>query len=105
MLEGFYTQDWFMVLIVSLLMIPFVLVSKIEKLKFLALGGVTGIVIFMVVFTIFFITAVGDSNPENNPVGGMRMFPENWLLAAATVPNILLALSYQMNFFPIFKGM
>ena len=35
----------------------------------------------------------------------MRAFPENWLLAAATVPNILLALSYQMNFFPIFKGM
>ena len=33
------------------------------------------------------------------------MFPDNWLLAAATVPNILLAFSYQMNFFPIFKGM
>ena len=35
----------------------------------------------------------------------MKAFPDNWLLAAATVPNILLALSYQMNFFPIFKGM
>jgi hypothetical protein len=64
-----------MVLLVSFVEIPFVLVSKIEKLKFLALGGVVGIVIFMVVFTIFFITAVGDSDPANNPVGNMRMFP------------------------------
>ena len=38
----------------------------------------------------------------------MNMFPEGvteWFLAAAAVPNILFALSYQMNFFPVFKGM
>lgn len=35
----------------------------------------------------------------------MQMFPEDWFAAIAVIPNLLLALSYQMNFFPIFKGM
>ena len=35
----------------------------------------------------------------------MKTFPTDWFKAAAAVPNVLLALSYQMNFFPIFKGM
>lgn len=76
-----------------------------EKLKFMALLGVTGISLFMVVFVIFFIVASLDDNPDNNPAGNMRAFPEDWLSAASAVPNLLLALSYQMNFFPIFKGM
>mgnify|MGYP000527760246 CR=1 FL=1 len=35
----------------------------------------------------------------------MNYFPTNWFKAAAAVPNILLALSYQVNLFPVFKGM
>jgi amino acid permease len=35
----------------------------------------------------------------------MNLMPTDWFKAAAAVPNVLLALSYQMNFFPIFKGM
>lgn len=41
----------------------------------------------------------------NNPAGGMKAFPTDWFKAAAAVPNVILALSYQMNFFPVFKGM
>jgi len=104
-LNEFYTQDYFIVVLVAIAEIPPVLVSKIEKLKFLALGGVVCISVFMVMFVLLIIVATADSNPDNNPVGGMRIVPENWLLAAATVPNVLLAFSYQMNFFPIFKGM
>ena len=37
--------------------------------------------------------------------GGMKAFPTEWFKAAAAVPNVLLALSYQMNIFPIYKGM
>ena len=36
-----------------------------EKLKFMALAGIAGIVIFMTAFVIFFITAVVDANPDN----------------------------------------
>ena len=46
-----------------------------EKLKFMALAGVTGIVVFMITFAIFFIFSVLDDNPLNNPIGHMRMFP------------------------------
>ena len=35
----------------------------------------------------------------------MNAFPQDWLYAAATVPNLILALTFQINFFPIFKGM
>lgn len=76
-----------------------------EKLKFMALSGVVSITAFMISFVIFFIVAAADSDPVNNPVGNMDMFPSNWFKAAAAVPNIMLALTYQMNLFPIFKGM
>ena len=76
-----------------------------EKLKFMALSGVVCIVIFMISFVAFFIFASHDDNPDNNPVGNMNAFPESFLPAIASAPNILLALNYQMNFFPIFKGM
>ena len=33
------------------------------------------------------------------------MFPEDWFRAAASVPNILLSITFQNNFFPIYKGM
>ena len=35
----------------------------------------------------------------------LNAFPVDWFHAASVVPNLLLALSYQMNFFPIYKGM
>ena len=59
----------------------------------------------MVIFVIVYVVAVADRDPFNNPVGNMRTFPDKWFLAFANIPNSILALSYQMNFFPIFKGM
>ena len=35
----------------------------------------------------------------------MNLFPTNWFKAAAAVPNLMLALSYQVNMFPVYKGM
>ena len=84
---------------------PPTLFTKMEKLKFMAFIGVTGICIFMLAFVIFYIMAAVDTDPANNPVGGMNLFPSNWFKAAAAVPNLMLALSYQVNMFPIFKGM
>lgn len=46
-----------------------------------------------------------DIGIGDKPKGGMRMFPENWFMAAATVPNLLFSLSFQNNFFPLFKGL
>jgi hypothetical protein len=79
--------------------------SKIQKLKTMAFLGVSGIVAFMSSFVVFFLVASLDQDPANNPAGGMQMFPQKWFGAAATVPNVLLSVSYQLNFFPIFKGM
>ena len=54
------------------------MVTKIEKLKLMAFAGVGGILLFMTTLVIFFVTAALDSNPDNNPKGGMKMFPEDW---------------------------
>ena len=35
----------------------------------------------------------------------MEAFPKDWLKVASTIPTLLLALTYQMNFFPIYKGL
>lgn len=104
-MDSFYTQTYILALLMALLEVPFTMVKKIEKLRMNAFMGVSGIVFFMVSFVIFFIVASIDDDPNNNPVGGMKMFPEKWLAAAAAVPNILLSMGFQLNFFPIFKGM
>lgn len=70
----------------------------------MALSGVFCISVFMLSFVVFFIVSVSDDDPSY-PRGGMTMFPSDWFKAAAAIPNIMLALSYQMNLFPIFKGM
>jgi amino acid permease len=104
-LESFYTQEWFIVLVVALFETPLTLASKIEKLKFMGLWGVVGIILYMLTFVVFYILCLVDDSIGNEPVGGMRMFPEDWFGAAAAVPNIFFAITFQNNFFPVFKGM
>ena len=59
----------------------------------------------MITFIIYYILCSLDDPIGNPPVGNMRMFPNDWYGAAATVPNIVFSISFQGNFFPIFKGM
>lgn len=92
-------------LVIALMEVPFTMVKKIEKLKFMAFIGVGGILLFMTTFVVHYIIAVADKDANNDPLGEMNEFPEDWFQAAAVIPNIILALSYQMNFFPVFKGM
>ena len=101
----FLMKKYMLVLILAIFETPLTLVSKMEKLKYMALAGVAGICIFMIAFVVFFIVASLDDNPDNNPAGNMKAFPDHGLEAIAAVPTLLLALNYQMNFFPIYKGM
>jgi len=90
------------VIVIAFIEVPFTLVKKIEKLKFMALIGVIGITAFIITFVFYYIITVTDNNTVTHE---MDLFPSDWFSAAAAIPNILMALSYQMNFFPIFKGM
>lgn len=101
----FISWKWVLVLLLAVFETPLTLVSKMEKLKYMALSGVAGIVIFMISFVAFFLYAVLDENEANNPAYNMKLFPDHGLEALASVPTLLLALNFQMNFFPIFKGM
>ena len=50
--DMFFTQEWFLVLLLALMETPLTLVSKMEKLKFMALCGVVGISLFMIYWNI-----------------------------------------------------
>ena len=71
----------------------------------MALCGVTGILIFMASIIVLFIQASISENIEIHPVGNIRAFPNQWFKAISAVPNIIFALSFQMNLFPVYKGM
>ena len=62
--EAFYTQPYFIVIILALMEVPFTLVKKIEKLKFMAFLGVAGITVFMIAMIINFFIEM--SEPERN---------------------------------------
>ena len=46
-----------------------------------------------------------ESIDGSRPTYKMKTFPDDWFQALAAIPTILLSLTYQQNFFPIFKGM
>jgi amino acid permease len=99
-------EPWFTVgICLSVFLLPFVVVEKIQKLRFLALVGITAITIFVVtvIYNFFDVTAArGWKLAEDISAWPAATEP---LKAIAVVPNILLAFLYQMNFFPIYKGM
>ena len=105
MLDQFYANQLFIVAVIALLEAPLTMATRIEKLKFMGLSGVIGIVIFMLSFVVYYVLCVFGEDIGSKPVGGMEMFPQDWFGAAAAVPNIFFAITFQNNFFPLFKGM
>lgn len=71
----------------------------------MAFIGVMGLILFTITFLVHYVMASIDDNIDVRPVGGMAMFPENWLAAIAAIPNVIYALSFIYNFYPIYKGM
>jgi amino acid permease len=87
---------------IALLLTPFTLVKKIERLRFMVFLGVLGITIFSITFVIYYIISTTQNHVKTYE---MNLFPTDWFAAAASVPNIILAFAYHMSFFPIFKGL
>ena len=78
--------------------------SAAACLRFMAFIGVSGIFIFVSAFIGDYIITSKDFVRSIDTVD-MDMFPKDWLSAIASIPNLLLALSFHMNFFPVVKGM
>lgn len=99
--DNFYLSNWFIVIVVGLIEFPLVLIKKIEKLRVFSFIGVAGVVLFVVGIIALYVTKKIDGFP------GMHMepFPRDWFGAASALANIIFAFDFQMNFFPIFKGL
>ena len=80
------------------------MVKKIEKLKFMAFLGVAGITVFVISLIINFFLEMSEPKRGWYCHSEMVPFADDILEISAVIPNMMLALAYQMNFFPIFKG-
>ena len=101
-IDQFYTSEHMIVLVVAVLELPLVLLNKIEKLRFFAFFGVSGVLVFILAFLAYFIMEVVQHEGAIKPV---QAFPDDWYKAIAAIPSILFSLTFQNNFFPIFKGL
>ena len=59
----------------------------------------------MFTFIVYYFLCIFSDDFGDKPKGGMVMFPSDWFSAAAAVPNIFFAITFQNNFFPLFKGL
>lgn len=91
--------------VVAALEIPFTLVNKIEKLKILAFSGVAGISLFVLILVILFFVKMSEPKYSWHCDSEMVPFGNDVMEMAIVIPNMMLSLAYQMNFFPIFKGL
>lgn len=89
-----------------LLLTPVVLIRKIQGLKYLTVVGLFAILSFIIL--LFVDLGIKNKDRGFSPSKTFTFVHTkgfNFLNAFATVPNILLAFIYQMNFFPIYKGL
>lgn len=56
-------------------------------------------------FIITFLVDYAIKMSDGESIVPLEMFPKDWYKAFATVPTIIFSLSFQSNFFPIFKGL
>ena len=61
-LDEFYLSTYFVVLVFSLMLTPFTLVKKMEKLKFMAFLGVAGISIFVLSLIVNFFVILNQNS-------------------------------------------
>lgn len=102
--DAFYLSPYFIVIVCAILECPFTLVNKIEKLKFLAFLGVSGITIFVISLIITFFVEMSEETRDWHCHPDLVPVASDFLQMVIVIPNMMLALAYQMNFFPIFKG-
>lgn len=95
-----------MAICLGVCLIPLIVVQKIQKLRFLALLGISAISAFVVMVVYNFFKESSDRGWDFSGLN-LTAFPpsDEPFEAIAAIPNILLAFLYQMNFFPIYKGM
>ena len=103
--DSWYTQEWMIVILVAVAEIPFTIVKKIEKLKILTFIGVAGITLFVIALVINFVAEMSEPERGWYCHPDMVPFADEFLEMASVVPNMMLAFAFQMNFFPIFKGL
>lgn len=99
----FYTQKWFIILVLAICELPLTLVTKIQRLRYFAFAGVSGISTFILFLFVHYV--IERSNGRGGDFAALSAFPKDWYEVATVIPNLLLALTFHNNFFPIFKGM
>jgi amino acid permease len=87
--------------VVAIIQFPITMLNKIEKLRIFSFLGVSGITVFILTFLVYYFVEIS----KGVTIRKMEIMPDDWNKAIATIPNIIFSLTFQSNFFPIFKGL
>ncbi|KAM3130534.1 hypothetical protein pb186bvf_017343 [Paramecium bursaria] len=98
-LHGIYPGNVFLI-IAGIILAPFMIVQKIEKLRFINLTALLSLFLFTIfVIYNFIITEQIETSIDWYPVDF------NFYSAFVSLPTLILAYTWQYNLYPIFKGM
>ncbi|CAD8060629.1 unnamed protein product [Paramecium primaurelia] len=99
--QPFYLTRPVFLIVISIMLLPFLLVKSIEKLRFVSLFAILSISSFscLVIYNFF---RIEQTNSQFS-----WWIPDNFNInrALASMPTLILAFNWQFNLFPIFKGM
>lgn len=73
-------------------------------MKILAFTGIIGISTFVIILVILFFVKMSEPRYNWHCDADMAPVGSDVMEMAIVIPNMMLSLAYQMNFFPIFKG-
>lgn len=68
----------------------------------MAFMGVSGIVFFIIALIVNFFIELSQNDWD--VYYELDAFPRDWKEAVSVLPTVMLALAFQMNFFPVYKG-
>ena len=101
----FYFQQGFLIMIVAFIIFPFVFTKSMNSLKSLSFMAVTSIVIFCIITIYNFFKTMANGKYDNSTI---NFFPSSDLSiteAIINIPTVILAFTFQFNFFPIYKSL
>jgi amino acid permease len=103
--EHFYFQQWFLIIVVSMIMLPFIFTKSMNSLKSLSFLAVSGICIFSVITIYNFIKTCAEGNYDGSTINFFPSSDLNFATALSSVPSVILAFTFQFNFFPVYKSL
>lgn len=102
--ESFFYSKQFLILLISIIILPFAFAKNIQKLRLVPYITISAIGIYVLVtfYNFFNKVANGQLNNDYNLIPGSNF---DFKSALGCFPTVFLAFTFQFNFFPVYKSL